>query len=97
MEIKDFINKVVIYPKNNRRYLLYRITSPFITVASAQPDAGGHFSMYRIPTINGDPISTGELYFEDPSLKEPFLAAYGNYCRTEDAYWEEFEYWMRRD
>lgn len=97
MEIKDFIGKVVVSVATKRRFFICEITSPEIIVQTTEPDANGHHTRYCWKTINGDPITNGELVFEDSSLTEPFKAAYDAYCRTKDAYWEEYGYWMRRD
>ena len=97
MEIKDFIGKVVVSSATKRRFFIREITSPEIIVQTAEPDVSGHFTRHRFRTINGDPITTGDLLFEDSSLNELFKTAYDEYSRTEDAYWEEYGYWMRRD
>ncbi len=96
MELKDFIGKIVISSHNHRRFAIREITSPEIGVVAVEPNERGYHPHYVYRTINGDPISTGSLVFEDPSLTEPFIAAYKAYCRTEDAYWESYEYWMMR-
>ena len=97
MELKDFIGKVVIGAESKKRYVLRRITAPCIEVTTVEKDARGKCASYCWPTINGDPISTGVLLFEDASLTEPFKEAYEAYSRTKDAYWENYGYWMRRD
>ena len=96
MELKDFLNKVVV-TRQGRRFYLHEITSPTIRVVSTEPNPQGHYEFYRWPTINGDPFATGALRFEDESLALPFRKAYDAYQRTEDAYWEEYGYWMRKD
>ena len=96
MELKDFVGKIVISPTSNKRLVLYQIKAPEISAWTEKPEAHGHHTCYCWKTINGDPISTGCLIFEDKSLTEPFKAAYEAYCKTEAAYWEEYEYWMRR-
>lgn len=96
MELKEFIGKVVIKTYNNQRCILREITSPSIGVITVEPDQHGHHTCYCWDTINGDPFKKGYLVFEDPSLAEPFRLAYDAYCRSEDAYWEEYDYWMRR-
>ena len=96
MELKDFIGKVVISVKSGRRFELSSITAPEIEARTEKPDRFGHHACYCWETINGDPISNGILVFEDESLTEPFKKAYDAYCRTEDAYWENYGYWMRK-
>ncbi len=97
MELKDFIGKVVFSPTTKRRYILRSITAPKIKAETEKPDMNGHHACYCWETINGDPISNGSLVFEDASLTEPFKTAYTAYCRTMDAYWENYGYWMRKD
>ena len=97
MEIKEFIGKVVINPDTKSRYLIRKITSPYIAVETEKPQGNGHRQRYIYNTINGDPISNGTLMFEDKTLTEPFKAAYTSYCQSKAAYWEEYGYWMRMD
>lgn len=96
MELKDFIGKIVIHPQTNKRYKLYEITAPVIEVVAEKLADLGVCMIYRYPTINGDPISTGALVFEDAALTAPFKAAYDAHCLSEDGRWEEYDYWMRR-
>ncbi len=97
MELSQFIGKIVISTETRNRYHLYCITSPYIDVESEKPNSSGYPSHYRFNCINGDPISNGHLVFDDQSLTEPFKKAYSAYCRSMDGYWEDYEYWMRRD
>lgn len=97
MELKDFIGKIVIGTQSKRRYMLFEIASPYIEVVSEHPNQSGHYEHYRFKTINGNPISNQVLVFEDATLTEPFKIAYNAYCRSTEAYWEEYGYWMRRD
>lgn len=97
MEIKDFIGKVVISTQTKKKFYLHEITSPEIKTVTTIPDSNGHYTFYCWKTINGDPFSKGYLVFEDASLQEEFKKAYEAYCKTKDAYWEEYGYWMRRD
>lgn len=97
MELKDFVGRVVICAETKQRCVLRRITSPCIEVTAVEKDARGYCASYSWPTINGDPISTGALIFEDTSLTAPFKAAFSAHCHTRDAYYEEIGYWMRRD
>lgn len=95
MDLKEFIGKVVIKENTKTRFFLREITAPCIGITSVEPERNGYHISYSYRTINGDPFSLGYLRFEDPSLQEQFVAAYDAYCRTEDAYWEDYEYWMR--
>jgi hypothetical protein len=96
MELKDFLNKVVV-GVNGTRFYLKEITAPYISGVTVNPDEEGHHTFRKWPTINGDPFEKGYLVFEDKRLAAPFRAAYDAHCRTKDAYFEEFGYWMRRD
>lgn len=97
MELKDFVNRVVVAKKTGKRMYLIEITSPYLRTVTVEPDTTGHHTYYIWPTINGDPISEDILTFEDESLIEPFITVFKAYERTEAAYWEEYGYWMRRD
>jgi hypothetical protein len=97
MELKNFIGKVVICAETKQRFFLRRITSPCIEVSTVEKDARGNCASYCWPTINGDPITSGALLFEDASLTELFKEAFEAYSHTQDAYWENYGYWMRRD
>lgn len=97
MELKDFIGQVVISSATKRRFKLHEITAPEICVETEEPNASGYFEHYVFETINGDPISTGRLVFENPALTKPFVEAFAAYERTEDARWECYGYWMWRE
>jgi hypothetical protein len=97
MEIKDFIGKVVISAKTKERYILTKVASPYIEVKTEKLNEYGGRSCYRFETINGDPFTRGVLVFEDASLMLPFQKAYEAYSHSEDARWEEYGYWMRKD
>ncbi len=97
MEIKDFIGKTVIRASDKKRLFITAITSPEIKAQTVEPEANGHHFCYCWKTINGDPISNGYLVFEDARLLEPFKKAYSAYCRTKDAFWEEYGFWLRKD
>lgn len=96
MELKTFIGQVVISTKTKRRFKLCEITAPEICVVTENPGASGYYEHYVYDNINGNPIATGLLVFEDPALTEPFKAAFDAYEHTEDAYWENYDYWMRK-
>lgn len=97
MEFKEFIGKTVISKSTNQRYIVSRITSPYIEVKTEKPNSSGYPSTYCFETINSDPISNGVLTFEDVSLNEKFVIAYNAYCNSKDAYYEDIDYWMRKD
>ena len=69
MDLKDFIGQVVLSTVSKRRFRLMKITAPEIKVVSEKPGTSGYPEHYVYPTINGDPISTGKLMFENPALK----------------------------
>ena len=97
MNIKDFLGKVVFSSKTKTRYILTEITASYIVAKKENNNSSGHPSHYMWKTINGDPITNGTLVFEDSSFIEPFKKAYMDYCHSQDAYWEEYGYWMRMD
>ena len=97
MELKDFIGKVVVSTISKRRFVLTKITSPEIRARAEKPNSHGTYDNYSWETINGDPFINGKLVFEDESLNEPFQKAYEEYCHSQDAYYEEVGYWMRKD
>lgn len=94
MELKEFIGKVVVKAGSKRRFYLREITAPCIGITSVDPEPNGYPVSYSYRTINGDPFSKGTLLFEEPDLLEPFKEAYNLYCRTEDARWENYHYWL---
>ena len=94
MELKEFIGKVVICRKTNRKYTIREITAPEFVVQDINKNAYGTYSTYCYENQNGDPVSRGLLDFEDASLKEPFIEAFAKYDATEDAKWERYSYWL---
>lgn len=96
MELKDFIGKIVVRASDKKRLFITEIKAPAIEAQTVEKGVYGHYTCYSWETINGDPITNGYLVFEDRTLTEPFKKAYDAYCRTEDAYWENYEYYMRR-
>ena len=96
MEIKDFIGKIVIRTSDKKRLFITGITAPKIDAKTVDPEAHGYHACYRWETINGDPITNGYLIFEDESLTEQFKKTYDAYCRTKDAYWENYGYYMSK-
>ncbi len=97
MQLQEFVGKVVISTATSRRYVLTQITVPYIVVTVEQADAQGNCASYRWDTVNGDPISSGALVFEEAALTKPFQVAYEAYCRSQEGRWEEYGYWMRKD
>lgn len=97
LELNNFIGKIVLSSRTGERLVITEITAPEIRVTSVELGTYGYPRHYVYETMNGDPFSNGSLVFEDRSLLKPFKAAYDAYCRTEDAYWENVGYYMRRD
>ena len=97
MELKDFIGKTVISRDTKRKFVIYEITASVIRAWTENKDSPSGRSFYCWNTINGNPISTGSLVFEDPSLREPFIKAFDAHTHSRDAYWEEYGHWMRMD
>lgn len=97
MILYNYIGKVVVSTYTKTRFVITEITAPEIVARAEKPNENGYYSHYCWETINGDPISNGDLVFEDESLTEPFKRAYSAYCHTKDAYWENYGYYMRRD
>ncbi|MBO5715449.1 MAG: hypothetical protein J6S23_03535 [Clostridia bacterium] len=97
MELSDFIGKIVISNNTKQRYIISKITSPYIEVKTEKTNSSGYPSTYRFETINGDPVSRGVLTFEDVSLNEQFIIAFKKHSQTKDAYCEDIGYWMKRD
>lgn len=77
--------------------MIHEITAPEICIATAELGPYGYPRHHAYETINGDPFSRGTLVFEETSLLEPFKAAYDAYCRTEDARWETYDYYLRKE
>ena len=97
MVLKDFLGKVVIRPDTGVRFVITQIQAPAIQVRTTEPGSHGYYSYYSYPTINGDPFTEGYLVFEDAGLTEQFCRVFDAHCRSEDGYWETYDYWMRRD
>lgn len=95
--IKDFIGKTVFNTATKTHNVIVKITSPYIEVREAKANQYGTYAHYRYECINGDPITNGTLVFEDDSLTESFKKAYSEHCRSKDAYWENYGYYMRKD
>ena len=97
MALREFVGKIVFSARTGECFVITEITAPEIRVATVELGVYGYPRHYVYETINGDPFSKGSLVFEDGSLLEPFRAAYAAYCHTEDAYWENYGYYMRRE
>ena len=97
MELREFVGKLVFSARTGEKFVITDITAPEIRVATVALGTYGYPRHYVYETMNGDPFSNGSLVFEDEHLLNPFKAAYAAYCRTEDAYWDNFGYYMRRD
>ena len=54
MELKEFIGKVVICRKTNRKYTIREITAPEFVVQDINKNAYGTYSTYCYENQNGD-------------------------------------------
>jgi len=96
MELNMFIGKTVLCAETKERCRIHRITAPYMDVVTEKPNSSGYPTHYRFACDNNDPVSSGELVFEDKSLTEPFQKAYAAYCGSQDGAYEEYGYWMRK-
>ena len=94
MNKRDFIGKVVISANTKKRYVISKIHPTHICVESEQLNQYGTSSAYMLNTDNGDPFTSGDLYFEDAALTERFKKEYKEYCRSEDGRSESWMDWM---
>ncbi len=97
MALKDYIGKAVISAETKRRYRISEITAPEIIVRTEDKNRYGTYSHYCFETINGDPFSNGHLFFEDSSLKEPFIKDFEAYSRSKDGRLETYGYWLMKE
>jgi hypothetical protein len=95
MNKRDYIGKIVISAKTKNRFLLTKIHAAYIGVGSEDLNGYGTRSSYIYKTDNGDPFTSGDLYFQDATLTERFKKEYNDYCRSEDGRSEAWLYWMQ--
>lgn len=96
IKLNDFVGKVVVEVRSGKRYTLSVITAPYISVKTMLPNSSGYLEFYRFECINGDPFSRGVLKFEDSTLTGPFNKTYQQHCNSEDGYYEDYGYWLRK-
>ena len=94
MDINDFVGKVVVATESKRRFVLTSITAVEITTRAEKLNERGVYDTYSWSTVNSDPVSRGQLVFEDASLTEAFIKAFEAYCNSAKGRWERYEYFF---
>lgn len=92
--MNDFVGKVVVSTETKRRFVLTSITAVEMTARAENLNARGFYDTYSWSTLNSDPISRGQLVFEDASLKEAFVKAFETYCNSAEGRWERYEHFF---
>ena len=92
MNINEFVGKVVVATESKRRFVLTSITAVEITARAENLNERGVYDTYSWSTVNSNPVSQGQLVFEDASLKEAFLKAFEVYCNSAKGRWERYEH-----
>ena len=94
MNKQDYIGKDFISSNTKKRYILTEIHAAYICVDSEKLNQYGTPSSYMFKTNNGDPFTSGDLYFEDAALTERFKKEYKEYCLSEIGRSEAWMDWM---
>ena len=94
MNKRDYIGKVVISKKSKARFILREIHAAYICLGDEKLNQHATRSGYMFKTENGDPFTSGDLYFEDGTLTERFKKEYKDYCGSEVGCSEAVMYWM---
>ena len=89
-----FVGKVVVSTETKRRFVLTTITAVEMTARAENLNERGVYDTYSWNTVNGDPVSRGQLVFEDTSLTEAFIKAFETYCNSAEGRWERYEYFF---
>ena len=92
--MNEFVGKVVVSTESKKRFVLTSITAVEITARAENLNDRGVYDTYSWSTLNSDPISGGQLVFEDASLKEAFLKAFEAYCNSAEGRWERYEHYF---
>ena len=90
--MNEFVGKVVVSAESKRRFVLTSITAVEMKARAENLNERGVYDTYSWITVNSDPISRGELVFEDASSKEAFIKAFEAYCNSAEGRWERYEH-----
>ena len=90
--MNEFVGKVVVATELKRRVVLTSITAVEMTARAENLNERGVYDTYSWSTVNSDPVSRGQLVFEDASLKETFIKAFETYCNSAKGRWERYEH-----
>ena len=90
--MKEFVGKVVVSTESKKRFVLTGITAVEMTARAENLNDRGFYDTYSWSTLNSDPISRGQLVFEDASSKEAFIKAFEAYCNSAEGRWERYEH-----
>ena len=94
MNMNEFVGKVVVSAETKKRFVLTSITAVEMKARAENLKDRGFYDTYSWSTLNSDPISLGELIFEDASLKESFIKAFEAYCNSAEGWWERYEHFF---
>ena len=92
--MKEFVGKVVVSTESKKRFILTGITAVEMTARAENLNDRGFYDTYSWSTLNSDPISRGQLVFEDASLKEAFIKAFEAYSKSAEGRWERYEHFF---
>ena len=92
MNINEFVGKVVVATESKRRFVLTSITAVEITARAENLNERGVYDTYSWSTANSNPVSQGQLVFEDASLTEAFIKAFEAYSNSAKGRWERYEH-----
>ena len=94
MNINEFVGKVVVSTESKRRFVLTNITAIEITAREENLNERGVYDTYSWGTANSNPVSRGQLVFEDTSLTEAFIKAFETYSNSAKGRWERYEHFF---
>ena len=94
MNINEFVGKVVVSTESKRRFVLTSITAIEITARAENLNERGVYDTYSWSTANSNPVSQGQLVFEDGSLTKAFTKAFEDYSNSAKGRWERYEHFF---
>ena len=92
--MNEFVGKVVVSTELKKRFVLTSITAVEMKARAENLNDRGFYDTYSWSTLHSDPISRGQLVFEDASLKEAFIKAFEAYCKSAEGRWERYEHFF---